>query len=109
LTEEAYRNVVGPNLEDNLNFSQREDDHNFLKREDNPNFLRMEDDLIFFENGRQLQSLKMEDELNVEANGRRHQYFSLGNGGSPSYFGKWKTTSIIRKMNDHINIFSNGM
>jgi hypothetical protein len=51
--------IVGPKLEDDLNFWQ------------------MEDDLIFI--------WKMEDNLNFLENGRQ-----------PQFFGKWKTTSILK-------------
>jgi hypothetical protein len=50
----------------------------------------MEDDLISFFNF----SSKMEDNLNILANDRR-----------PQYFGKWKTTSIVWQMEDHLNIW----
>ena len=74
-------------MEGDLNCLQMEDDLNF--------FLQIKGDLIFLENGRQLQSL--EDDLNIVANGRQYQYCR-----------QWKTASIIWKMEDYLNYLENG-
>ena len=58
------------------------------------NYLQMEDDLIFFTNGRRPKFL---------GNGRRLK--SLENGRQAQYCSKWKTTSILKPMEDHLNIF----
>ena len=49
----------------------------------------------------------MEDDHNFFLNGRRPTLF-WRNGRQPHFWAKWKTTSILRKMEDDLNFKVNG-